>query len=55
MTDWKKIASAIEPAIPAEDVEKIVPVLEALEAAFRPLREAIPAGTDLWTGPGDDR
>jgi hypothetical protein len=55
MTDWKKIASAIEPGIPAGDVEKIVPMLDALEAAFRPLRKSIPAGTDLWTGPEDDR
>ena len=54
MTDWKKIASAIEPAIPAEDVEKVVPVLDALETAFRPLRKAIPAGTDLWSGPDAD-
>jgi hypothetical protein len=46
--DWKQIASALEPAIPAEDIEKIVPVLEGLERAFEPLRESIPAGTDVW-------
>ena len=55
MTDWKKIASAIEPGIPAGDVEKVVPVLDALETAFRPLRESIPAGTDVWTGPDADQ
>ena len=53
MTDWKKIASAADPAIPAADVEKIVPVMEALETTFRPLVLSIPAGTDLWTGPED--
>ena len=39
MTDWKKIAAALDPPIPAADVEKIAPVLEALEEAFRPLAE----------------
>jgi len=53
MTDWKKIAAALEPAIPGADIEKIVPVLEALEAAFRPLQTSIPPGTDVWTGPED--
>jgi hypothetical protein len=53
VTDWKKIASALEPEIPAEDIEKVVPVLEALEAAFRPLRASIPAGANVWTGPED--
>jgi hypothetical protein len=43
----------MEPAIPPEDVEKIVPVLEALEKTFAPLRASIPAGADVWTGPED--
>ncbi|HWZ32947.1 MAG TPA: hypothetical protein VNX18_16515 [Bryobacteraceae bacterium] len=51
MTDWKKIAAALEPPIPGPDVEKIVPTLEALEKAFRPLQKTIPAGADVWTGP----
>ena len=46
-------AAALEPAIPGADIEKIVPVLEALEAAFRPLQTSIPPGTDVWTGPED--
>jgi hypothetical protein len=54
-TDWKKLAAAIDPAVPAQDVEKIIPVLDALELAFRPLRASIPAGTDLWTGPEDSQ
>ncbi len=48
-TDWKKIAAGVAPEIPAEDAEKIVPVMEALERAFEPLRASIPAGTDMWT------
>jgi hypothetical protein len=54
MTDWKKMASALDPAIPEADAEKVLPVLNALEAAFRPLRASIPDGTDLWTGPDSD-
>lgn len=53
MTDWRKLASAADPPIPAEDIERAVPVLEALEAAFRPLAASIPAGADVWTGPED--
>jgi hypothetical protein len=49
MTDWRKIAAGAAPEIPAEDVEKIVPIMEALERAFEPLRDSIPAGTDTWT------
>ncbi len=53
MTDFRKLAASIEPAIPAADVEKIVPVLEALEKSFAPLRASIPTGTNVWTGPED--
>jgi len=53
MTDWREIAASVEPPIPAADVDKIVPLLEALEVAFRPLQRSIPAGTDVWTGPED--
>ena len=53
MTDWKKLAASLDPPIPAADIEKIAPVLEALEASFRPLQRAIPDGADLWTGPED--
>ncbi len=51
MTDWKQLAAAH--AIPHDDAEKIVPILEALEKSLRPLVEKIPPGTDLWTGPED--
>ncbi len=51
ITDWRKTAAAVAPSIPKEELEKIVPVLEALEAAFTPLRQTIPAGAPVWTGP----
>ena len=53
MTNWRKPASSLDPPIPAAEVEKIVPTLEALEAAFRPLCDSIPPGADVWTGPED--
>jgi len=53
MTDWKKIASAVDPPIPAAEAEKLGPVLEALEGAFGPLVRSIPAGADVWSGPED--
>jgi hypothetical protein len=49
MTDWKRIAAGVAPDIPAEDVEKIAPIMEALERAFEPLRATIPLGADVWT------
>jgi hypothetical protein len=48
MTDWRMMAAALSPPIPAEDIEKIVPVLEALEAAFAPMALSIPRGSDVW-------
>lgn len=53
MTDWKNLAASADPPIPAADIEKAVPILEALESAFRPLVASIPPGTDVWTGPED--
>ncbi len=40
--DWKSIAAAVAPDIPADSLERIVPSLDGLEAAFRPLLERIP-------------
>ena len=42
MKDWKGIASANRLDIPAADLERIAPALDALEAAFRPLAQSIP-------------
>jgi hypothetical protein len=45
--DWKKIAQANGLTIPAADMDRITPPLDALEAAFRPLVRTIAPGTDL--------
>ena len=37
MKDWRSIAKASGFAIPAADLERVAPVLEALEESFRPL------------------
>ena len=42
MRDWKAIAKAAAPEIPAADVNRIVAPLDALEAAFRPLVKDLP-------------
>lgn len=41
MTDWKTLAAARCPDMPAEAVTRLAPSLEALEAAFRPLAEKL--------------
>lgn len=40
--DWKSIAAAVAPDIPADAVARIAPSLEALEQTFRPLLDRIP-------------
>jgi hypothetical protein len=50
MTDWKKTAAALDPAIPEAAVEKLLPVMDALEAAFRPLQATLTPEDDIWTG-----
>jgi hypothetical protein len=42
MRDWSKIAEAEGFVIPPADLERSMPVLNALEAAFRPLLSRIP-------------
>lgn len=53
MTDFKKAAAALDPPIPEPDVEKLLPVMIALEAAFRPLERTLTPESDIWTGPED--
>ncbi len=53
VTDWKKTAAALDPPIPDADVEKLLPVMTALEAAFRPLQQSLTPESDVWTGPED--
>lgn len=47
--DWKAAAAAFAPDVPAEQVEKIGPSLDALEAAFRP--QVTPARLPIETEP----
>jgi hypothetical protein len=46
MTDWKLAAQARCPDIPADEVNRIVPVLETLEAAFAPLAARLPVDAE---------
>jgi hypothetical protein len=50
MTDWKRVAAALDPPIPGRDAEKLLPVMDALEAAFRPLQQTLTPEDDVWTG-----
>lgn len=49
MTDFRRLAVALEPPIPAANIERIAPILDALETSFAPLRASIPQGADVWT------
>jgi hypothetical protein len=53
MSVWKKLAAALDPPIPESNVEEITPVLDALEAAFRPLQRSLPPDATMWTRPED--
>ncbi len=46
MTDWKALAAARCPDLPADAVAQIVPSLEALEAAFLPLTKQLKPGDE---------
>jgi len=54
MTDLKKLAAALDPPVPEELLPQVIPPLEALETAFRPLMQNIPADTPMWTGPEEE-
>ena len=41
MTDWKALAAARCPDIPADAAERIVGTMEALEEVFRPLVKSL--------------
>ena len=53
MTHWKKTAAALDPPIPEADVEKLLPVMDALERAFQSLQRTLTSESDVWTGPED--
>jgi hypothetical protein len=42
MKDWKAIARALNPEIPATELDRIVAPLQALEETFRPLVKDLP-------------
>jgi hypothetical protein len=42
MTNWTALAQALALDIPAADVERIAPSLDALEQTFRPLLAKLP-------------
>lgn len=46
MQDWKSIAIAQRLGIPEAQLDLIVPVLEALDASFRPLVATIPTNVE---------
>jgi len=54
VTNWKALAAAAEPPVPEELLPEVIPALEKLEAAFRPLERAIPPDTLLWSGHEDE-
>ena len=49
MTDWKALAAARCPDIPEENVARLVPNCEALEAALRPLAGQLTGDNDSAT------
>jgi hypothetical protein len=53
MTDWKRTAAALDPPIPDADIEKLLPVVEALEASFRPLQATLTPEDTVWSSPED--
>jgi hypothetical protein len=53
MTHWNALADAAEPPVPDDLRAEVIPALEKLEAAFRPLVQETPLDTLLWTGPED--
>lgn len=40
--DWAALARATAPDLPDEQVARIAPVLDALEAQFRPVADGLP-------------
>jgi hypothetical protein len=54
--NWKLIAAAGRFNIPDEELNRIIPVLDAIESAFRPLIKKIPVETELaFVLPGGSR
>ena len=46
MPDWRSIAHARQYPLTDPEIDRIAPVLDALEASFRPLVNALPHETE---------
>ena len=53
VTNWKALAAAADPPVPEELLPEVIPILEKLEAAFRPLEQSLTPDTLLWTDTED--
>jgi hypothetical protein len=53
MPDWRAIAQARRYPLTDAELDRIVPVLDALEAAFRPLANALPHETEPFLIPSE--
>jgi hypothetical protein len=53
MTNWKALATGVDPPVREQDLDRIVSALEKLEAAFRVHQSVIPVDGLIWTGPED--
>lgn len=54
MPDWRSIAHARQFPLTDAELERIAPVLDALEAAFRPLAKALPHETEPALIPSEE-
>ena len=50
MKDWKAIAKARDPDLPAQDLERLIAPLDALEESFRPLARTLAPDLEPATG-----
>ncbi|MGE5486512.1 MAG: hypothetical protein ACM3ZB_01670 [bacterium] len=53
-TDWRAAARAFAPEVPAEQLDRIIPVLVSLEEVVRPAIEGLPLDLPPATGGGDE-
>ena len=51
MTNWKMLAAAVDPPVPEQGLEGLIPVLEALSLRLAELNATLPIATPMWPGP----
>lgn len=49
MTDWKRLAEAVDPPIPGDQAARIAPRLEKLKSDLDELVERLPIDTLPWS------